>query len=214
MRLNPELIILATLPVFLIAFHPITTSAQITALNIYIDNYGVTYVTQYVNITQGINSLEIPMRFIEGTINISCDGILLPWIRADVEELLITSNESCTATVTYIADVDIVGGIFTLNISNESIVKMVIEDRVLLLSVPENLLSAMKEGNRTAMTFKAPATLNYTIIEPQNMTSPTTKTEPPTQTTQAAAQPLQLPIIILLIAITAITLILIAIKKK
>lgn len=226
LRLDAALLLTKTIISLLIGVHTAVISAQPTyPLNIYIDNYGVTYVTLNAHLAQGINKLELPVKALDNTISVTCNSKGLPWILTNDGELYTTSNESCTAIITYIADVAI-GNILTLGIFGNTTAKIVLDEKVLIISIPENIIAATKEDNKTVIIVKTPTILNYALFEPTTQTITTTKPEtqttevatPPTTQTTQTATPTQtlgpLNAIVLIALIAVISALIIVIKKK
>ncbi|MEM4519050.1 MAG: hypothetical protein QXD94_01250 [Sulfolobales archaeon] len=186
LRLDATLLLTKAIILLLITMHTAVISAQPTySLNIYIDNYGVTYVTLNAYLTQGINKLELPVKALDNTISVTCNDKVLPSILTNDGELYTTSNESCTAIITYIADVTS-GNILTLGIFGNTTAKIVLDEKVLILNISENIISATKEDNKTVIIAKTPTILNYVLFEPTTQT--VTITKPATQTTETTTQ--------------------------
>lgn len=182
---------------------------SVQSLVISIDSGGVVYVEIYVNLRPGMNTLKLFVNPITETINIKCDDVILSWAIID-DNLNILSNSECKAFVEYLAKIKINGSTLSFDVKDDVMTKLVVERNIILLSIPEDVLSFSTENDKLIIVFRGPATIAYTLPPVANAT--TTVTSPAT----AEVQPFPLLILIgiAIVVSIAVVLAIIMLRKR
>lgn len=162
----------------------LTSEDDLANINIFINDYGIANIIIYANISIGLSNITLPIAPLEASISVTCGGSELPFIYEE-HILYISSGQLCRASIGYIADLPYSNGVFNLSISLPSKITLIISNHVLLLTIPNNIVSVSKKGNSTILEFFGPTTILYTITL-QTTTIPIT-----TITTQQIPSPKQ-----------------------
>ncbi len=229
MRNNSPVFTAIVLTSLLMIAHVIVAAQPIRSLNAYTDNHGIMHVSFNAELTQGINTLELPVDAVEDTLSVLCGTSELPWLFTDDGKLYIVSDKPCTATVNYVANVSVLGDVLTVKIVGDTAVKITLEREVLLLNIPETLISSTDEDGKLTIIVEPPATIKYTIAgvgvptptqtpaTPPETTTPTqTWTTPPETTTPTTTPqpPTAVPTSVLIIILVVLVVILVVVARK
>jgi len=135
----------------------------VSDIDVFINSYGVASVVLQIDLDMGLNNITLPVAPIEESISISCSGHELPFVYEN-GVLYIVSDRSCSAMISYIADVSYSNNTFTLDIATPYKVVLTIPRNILLISMPNNIVSIDERDNNTIITFLGPSTIIYTIL--------------------------------------------------
>lgn len=169
---------------------------NIIDVDIFINDYGIANIIIYTNISIGLNNITLPITPLEASIFVACGGSELPFIYEE-PVLYISSGQLCRASISYIADLPCNNGVFNLSISLPSRITLTISDHVLLLTIPNDVISISKKGNSTLLEFFGPTIILYTIMLRTITTSITTQqnlSSKQTLSTSATLSPSSSPI--------------------
>lgn len=174
MRYYPALILLLLLtPQVLVA-------APAARAVVSIGEDGVAVVRMEVQLTEGLNEVPLPVEPVELTLEVVPAEVT--WVR-DGLTLYLLSPRNLTATVTYVANVTPVGSTLVLRVADGARVRLELHSRVVLLSVPENVLNYEKlQGGGVAVELLGPATVEYTVTPETATPTPTTTSPRPSPT--------------------------------
>lgn len=153
---------------------------------IYVNENGVAIVNITVGASQGVNTASLPVKPLEPTIEVRCDGYEAPWVLANDTQLHFYTEDVCSAAVSYVANTSIQGGVLTMEVVGGGPVKLALASNIVLLTLPQSVAAVARESNLLAIVFTAPATIAYTVLTEPTTTEPT---KGPTTTipTQAAS---------------------------
>ncbi|MEM1560538.1 MAG: winged helix-turn-helix transcriptional regulator [Ignisphaera sp.] len=177
------LLLLAHLPLLAIS----GVCAQQTVM-MDINEYGVVLVEMHEYLSEGLQTVRVPVEPIPETIIAIADGEAVPIIYENKTLYLIIQRHSFIE-ISYIANVSIANNIFYLMIeTNDTITLRIPVANVILLTVPREIID-YKEGNKTLiLTIKGPQELKYTLRPLQTIHTPTQTTPIPTQTPPQTSQ--------------------------
>lgn len=148
-----------------------------------IKNNGVAYVVIVGNVSVGLNSFTLPITPVVASIETYVNNELVPSIFFE-DTIYVPSSSAGTATVMYLANTTISNGKISVKIITNDTVRLVVEPQVILLTMPEEILSAYVEDKTLIMMVKGPLIIDYTITtETEEMkTAETTGNETTTTT--------------------------------
>ena len=215
MRYYPALILLLLLAPQVLVAAP-TARAVVS-----IGEDGVAVVRMEVQLTEGLNEVPLPAEPVELTVEVVPAEVT--WVR-DGLTLYLLSPRNLTATVTYVANVTPVGGTLVLRVADGARVRLELHSRVVLLSVPESVLSYEKlQGGGVAVELLGPATVEYTVTPETATPTPTTTapapapTTPPTTPTPAttpAAVPATTWVAVVAVAVAVVAIALVLLTRR
>ncbi|MEM4465567.1 MAG: hypothetical protein QXJ95_08450 [Ignisphaera sp.] len=170
-------------------------------ITIYIDGNGVAIVTITTDAIEGISSISLPIEPLEPTIEVRCDDYEIPWLLTDTLQLHLYTENRCSVTVSYIANVSIQGGVLAIDIAGGIPVKLALDPKIVLLTVPQNIASVAYENGLLTIVFTGPVTIAYTMLteklpttqptkSPVESSTPAPSTTPTTPTPLPTATPL------------------------
>jgi len=136
---------------------------SVTGINVFINSYGIVSIVIQINLDTGLNNITLPVAPIEESISISCSGNELPFVYEN-GALYIVSDRSCSAVISYIANVSYSNNTFTLDIATPYKVVLTIPRNILLISMPNNIVSIDERDSNTIITFLGPSTIIYTAL--------------------------------------------------
>ncbi|MEM3967450.1 MAG: hypothetical protein QXK04_06740, partial [Ignisphaera sp.] len=145
-------------------------------ITIYIDGNGVAIVTITTDAIEGISSISLPIEPLEPTIEVRCDDYEIPWLLTDTLQLHLYTENRCSVTVSYIANVSIQGGVLAIDIAGGIPVKLALDPKIVLLTVPQNIASVAYENGLLTIVFTGPVTIAYTMLTEKLPTTQPTKT--------------------------------------
>lgn len=172
--------ILISVFLFTIAIHTTICVQAESEVTIYIDGSGVATVTLFIEATQGMNTVNLPVEPLEPTIEVVCNDLEVPWLLTDVVELHFYVESACGVVVSYVANISIEGGVFTVDVANVASAKLVLDSNIVLLTLPQNITDIHKEDSGLAITFAGPAEISYTVLQSISQPSTTPATKSPT----------------------------------
>jgi hypothetical protein len=182
---------------------------------------GVAVVRMEVQLVEGLNEVPLPVEPVELTLEVVPAEVT--WVR-DGLTLYLLSPRNLTATVTYVANVTPVGGTLVLRVADGARVRLELHSRVVLLSVPESVLSYEKlQGGGVAVELLGPATVEYTVTPETAAPTPTTTapapapTTPPTTPTPAttpAAVPAATWVAVVAVAVAVVAIALVLLTRR
>jgi hypothetical protein len=182
---------------------------------------GVAVVRMEVQLVEGLNEVPLPVEPVELTLEVVPAEVT--WVR-DGLTLYLLSPRNLTATVTYVANVTPVGGTLVLRVADGARVRLELHSRVVLLSVPENVLNYEKlQGGGVAVELVGPATVEYTVTPETATPTPTTTapapapTTPPTTPTPAttpAAVPAATWVAVVAVAVAVVAIALVLLTRR
>lgn len=215
MRYYPALILLLLLAPQVLVAAP-TARAVVS-----IGEDGVAVVRMEVQLVEGLNEVPLPVEPVELTLEVVPAEVT--WVR-DGLTLYLLSPRNLTATVTYVANVTPVGGTLVLRVADGARVRLELHSRVVLLSVPENVLNYEKlQGGGVAVELVGPATVEYTVTPETATPTPTTTapapapTTPPTTPTPAttpAAVPATTWVAVVAVAVAVVAIALVLLTRR
>jgi len=159
--------------------------SSVLSIDVFINSYGIVSIVLYIDLDMGLNNMTLPVAPIEESISISCGGYELPFVYEN-GVLYVASDRSCSAMVSYIANVSYSNNIFTLDMATPYRVVLTMPRNILLISMPNNIVSIDEKDNNTIITFLGPSTIMYTILSTTTslvITMPTTITQSVASTT-------------------------------
>jgi len=153
--------------------------SSVSSIDVFINSYGIANIILYIDLNVGLNNITLPVMPIETSIGVDCGGYEPPFIYEN-GVLYIASDRSCSAMISYIANVSYSNNIFTLDIATPYRVVLTIPRNILLISMPSNIRSVEEKDNNTIITFLGPSTIMYTVLSTTTspvITMPTTITQ-------------------------------------
>jgi len=151
-----------------------------------ISDDGTVSVTIVLSLGEGFHEVRPPIEPVVLSISATGDGEELPVI-FDEGYLYLYTPEDMVVEVGYLANVSVVGGLFTLGIETNDTVKLMVPKNIILLSWPdENVIDIGYEQGYFVLLVRGPTTISYTIktattvsTPPQSTTAPTSPATPP-----------------------------------
>jgi len=137
--------------------------SSVSSIDMFINSYGVVSIVLQIDLDMGLNNIALPVAPIEESISISCSGNELPFVYEN-DVLYIVSDRSCKATISYIANISYSNNTFALDIATPYRVVLTIPRNILLISMPNNIVSIDEKDNNTVITFLGPSTIIYTVL--------------------------------------------------
>ena len=217
MRISLEMLITILLVSTLLLPHIAFTDVNITEILVRIKNNGVVVIEIRGSVSEGFNSLHLPITPIPISIEVYINDTLIPTIYAN-ETLYIPSIGKGALYIRYIANTTSANGKIMFNITNET-VKLIIEPSIILLSVPGRIINVSYDDGNLVIEVVGPTTIEYTVVTRTTLTSTgtiITPTKSMSSTTSTTYTPFTLsPMhIILIISVITITMLLLFIMKK
>ena len=154
-----------------------------------IRNDGVVVVEMNRTIFVGVNEFKVPVEPISATLETYIDGKLIPSLYVN-KTIFVASTINGTAYIRYLANVTREENTFTFHMISNETVELIVEPRVILLSVPENIISMTITDSSLSIIFKGPAEIKYTIAI--NLTT-TPAGEVPSSQATATSVPTETP---------------------
>jgi len=150
-----------------------------------IDSSGIVSVDMDINLVEGVNEIKLPIEPVVESIEVRIDNQSTVPIYSD-GTLYVFALGNVSAHISYLANISIDEGVFRFAIESHSLVKLVLSNNVVLLTVPENLVNFSYVDNKFVLYIYGPQTIEY-IVKQISTTTPTTitkttKTETETQT--------------------------------
>ena len=182
--------ILVILSIAIVLIPMVTVYAQSNPSNsvtVSIDGSGVAQVSIQQSIPSGTSNVYLPAQPISSTIIVSPSNV--SWFQVG-NAIVVVSSAETTITINYIASTKIENGVISLNISVSSPWILVASPNILLLSVPDNIISYSRSSDGTqTLVINGSATIQYTVLPSQAATTPiiSTTVSPQTITTTSTA---------------------------
>ncbi len=160
----------------------VVASGETSKASIFIDGNGVATLTMTISLSSGLNIIYLPAKPIQATI------VTKPYVswfyNSANDTLLIVSTSSTTIEISYIVNTSLSNGVLILTINTKQPIDLILSPNILLLSVPENIISYKTQSDGTQiLTINGSATVSYIISQPQQITTqPTPTTTIPTET--------------------------------
>ena len=130
--------------------------------SIYIDESDVARVVILINVSKGLNSVDLPVEPVVTTLEVLARNTSLPAIYSD-KILYIASPVDSEAVVSYVAYVEYRDSIFTLNLSSYTgLVRLVVSPEIILIIDPRAIVSSYVYPNKTLdLVVKTPIEIRY-----------------------------------------------------
>jgi len=160
----------------------VVASGETSKASIFIDGNGVATLTMTISLSSGLNIINLPVKPIQATIVTKPD---VSWFYNSANDtLLILSTSSMTIEISYIVNTSLSNGVLTLTINTKQPIDLILSPNILLLSVPENIISyKIQSDGIQILTINGSATVSYIISQPQQIiTQPAPTTTIPTET--------------------------------
>ena len=217
MRIRLGMLITILLVSTLLLSHIASTDVNVTEILVRIKSNGIVVVEIRGSVSEGFNFLHLPITPIPISIEVYINDTLIPTIYAN-ETLYIPSVGKGALYIRYIANTTSVDGKVVFSIANET-VKLIIEPSIILLSIPERIISVNYDNSNLVIEVVGPTTIEYTVVTrttPKSTETIITPTKSTASTTPTAYAPFTLsPMhIILIISIVTITMLLLFIMKR
>lgn len=168
--------------------------AEAWEANITIDTEGVVHVYMEMTARPGINEYALPVDPILASLVTRLNGSLIASFYVN-GTLFVPAETPGTVTVEYIANVTVGKSGSSFTVRPGFTVTLTVMPNVILLSMPEGLVSSRVEDGNLVLVIEGPSTINYTI----STVSTTTAAPPPgaeqtttttlTETTEAKGKP-------------------------
>ena len=169
--------------------------AEAWEANITIDTEGVVHVYMEMTARPGINEYALPVDPILASLVTRLNGSLIASFYVN-GTLFVPAETPGTVNVEYIANVTVGKSGSSFTVRPGFTVTLTVTPNVILLSMPEGLVSSRVEDGNLVLVIEGPSTINYTI---STVSTTTTAAPPPgaeqttittpTETTQAEGKP-------------------------
>ena len=140
------------------------------AVSIEIDSKGVVKVNFNATLSTGLNRVSLPVEPVPETILVRLDGSTLTPIYSNMT-LVIPSESSGLASISYVANVSIVGGRASFKIGSARVYLKALKG-VILLTLPENIIEAHVSDDTLIIVFDAPEEISYTLAKSKVTVAP------------------------------------------
>ena len=215
----PPLVLFLLAPLLMAAGPLEAVAAEGYSAEIAIDSSGVVAVAIVTEVSIGINEIAVPVEPLIETLEVSVDGTALASIY-EGRVLYVFSDRSGTARISYLALVsETERGVLAFNIVGSSVVRLILDPNVILLTLPANLLGARLENGRLVLELRGPELIEYALRAPPEATAeapvapaPTpAKEEKPEET--AGRAPLLIPVAIAIVGAVGVAAVLLRGKR-
>jgi len=132
-------------------------------ISIEIDSDGVVKVNLNATISTGLNRMPLPVEPVPETILVRLDGSTITPIYSNMT-LVIPSESSGLASISYVANVSIVGGRASFKIGPARVYLKAVKG-VVLLTLPKNIIEAHVSDDTLIIVFDAPEEISYTLAK-------------------------------------------------
>ncbi len=162
--MRKSLIIVSIIFIIMILTEPILSRADVGGIaTIYIDKNGVAHVVININISRGLNMIQLPIKPIVATLEAQINGSEIPIIYSN-DTLYLASPLSGEAVIRYIAVSIYRNNSFELYIGGQNQVRLVANPEIILLIDPSKIISSNIYPNNTLeILVQAPINITYMI---------------------------------------------------
>jgi len=135
-----------------------------------IDPSGFPRVTVVVNVSEGVNEVQLPVAPLAITLTVVVDGVEAASIFVpETCSLIFVAEKSGTAVVSYVVDVSISNeSVVSFDVKTNSSVKLVIPPGVVLLTPPSDVESIYASNGSITIVFRGPQRIEYIVVSPQS----------------------------------------------
>ena len=140
-----------------------------------IDSSGIVNVSMDIDLVEGVNEIKLPIEPIVESIEVRIDNQSIVPIYSD-GMLYVFALSNGSAHISYLANISIDEGVFRFAIESRSLIKLVLSNNVILLTVPENLVNFSYVNDKFVLYIYGPQTIEY-IVKQIPTTTPTTITQ-------------------------------------
>ena len=148
-------------------------------INVVINSDGAVEVTIKHGVNEGLNTIYLPIKPIEASIEVYVNGVLVPVIYIN-NTLIIPSNSSGIAIIRYLANISEVNGKFYFKLNTSEVVNLTVTPGIALLTLPENISGVRVVNGNLTLTFAGPTLVEYIVLKYLRTTTiaPTTVIRP------------------------------------
>jgi len=191
MKLGTSLAFVMMALAFISALPHLGSEASQTAETIIeIDPNGFPHVTVVVNVSEGVNEVQLPVAPLAITLRVVVDSAEAASIfDPETRSLIFAAEKSGVAVVSYVADVSISNeSVISFDVETNASVKLVIPPGVVLLTPPSEVESIYASNGSITIVLRGPQRIEYIVVSPPpQITSVPAQTSRPSEAT--APQP-------------------------
>jgi len=182
----PALVVLLALVLISALPHLGSEAQQAAEAIIEIDPSGFPHVTVVVNVSEGVNEVQLPVAPLVVTLTVVVDGTEAASIfDPETRRLIFVAEKSGVAVVSYVADVSISNeSVVSFDVETNASVKLVIPPGVFLLTPPSDVESMHARNGSITIVFRGPQRIEYIVVSlPPQITSVPAQTPRPSEAT-------------------------------
>jgi len=160
------LVLISALP------HLVSEAQQVAETIIEIDPNGFPHVTVVVNVSEGVNEVQLPVAPLAITLTVVVGGTEAASIfDPETRRLIFVAEKSGVAVVSYVADVSISNeSVISFDVETNVSVKLVIPPGVILLIPPSDVESIYASNGNITIVFRGPQRIEYIVMSPPPQT--------------------------------------------
>ncbi len=188
---------------------------KIETIRVYLKNDGVAIVELRGTAIEGMNEIPLPIEPVIPSIETYINNTLTPSIYVN-GTLFIPSTGNGSLLIRYIANTTCTNGNLQLTINCSDVVELIIEPKIILLSLPEEIVGVDEVDNNLIIKLRGPTQIIYTIAAPPPTKPPEEEKPPP----EVAPKPpsiwdyISKPITLIILVAAAIIVVVVAIMRK